>query len=93
MVCQVVMSVILGAIWILTFRRWSATLAARVRFVISRLVLVFVLPLDFHGRFVWSSLCIYLLLFMVLSLLCSHWIVSVCYARPSVGLFSLFVSP
>ena len=33
-----------------TFRGWSATLAARVRLVISRLVLVFVLPLDFHGR-------------------------------------------
>ena len=33
-----------------TFRGWSSTLAARVRSVISRLVLVFVLPLDFHGR-------------------------------------------
>ena len=33
-----------------TFRGWSATLAARVRLVISRLVLIFVLPLDFHGR-------------------------------------------
>ena len=33
-----------------TFRGWSSTLAARVRLVISRLVLVFVLPLDFHGR-------------------------------------------
>ena len=33
-----------------TFRRWSSTLAARVRLVISRLVLIFVLPLDFHGR-------------------------------------------
>ena len=33
-----------------TFRGWSSTLAARVRFVISRLVLIFVLPLDFHGR-------------------------------------------
>ena len=32
-----------------TFRGWSSTLAARVRLVISRLVLVFVLPLDFHG--------------------------------------------
>ena len=30
-----------------TFRGWSSTLAARVRLVISRLVLVFVLPLDF----------------------------------------------
>ena len=33
-----------------TFRGWSSTLAARVRLVISRLVLVFVLPLNFHGR-------------------------------------------
>ena len=33
-----------------TFRGWSSTLAARVRLVISRLVLSFVLPLDFHGR-------------------------------------------
>ena len=33
-----------------TFRGWSATLAARVRLVISRLVLIFALPLDFHGR-------------------------------------------
>ena len=31
------------------FRGWSSTLAARVRLVISRLVLIFVLPLDFHG--------------------------------------------
>ena len=30
--------------------RGSSTLAARVRLVISRLVLVFVLPLDFHDR-------------------------------------------
>ena len=33
-----------------TFRGWSATLAAGVRLVISRLVLIFVLPWDFHGR-------------------------------------------
>ena len=33
-----------------TFRGWSATLATRVRLVIARLVVVFVLPLDFHGR-------------------------------------------
>ena len=33
-----------------TFRGWSSTLAARVRLVISRLVLIFVVPLDFHGR-------------------------------------------
>ena len=33
-----------------TFRSWSSTLAAGVRLVISRLVLIFALPLDFHGR-------------------------------------------
>ena len=33
-----------------TFRGWSSTLAAWVRLVLSRLVLIFVLPLDFHGR-------------------------------------------
>ena len=30
-----------------TFRGWSATLAARFRLVISRLVLIFALPLGF----------------------------------------------
>ena len=33
-----------------TFRGWSSTLAVRVRLVISRFVLLLVLPLDFHGR-------------------------------------------
>ena len=33
-----------------TLRGWSSTLAARVCLVISRLVLFFILPLDFHGR-------------------------------------------
>ena len=33
-----------------TFRGWSSTLAARVRLVISRLVLISALLLDFHGR-------------------------------------------
>ena len=33
-----------------TFRGWSSTLAARVRFVLSRLILIFALPVDFHGR-------------------------------------------
>ena len=42
-----------------TFRVWSSTLAARVRLVISRLVLIFVLPLDFHGRVrVVRSMCL-----------------------------------
>ena len=33
-----------------TLRSWSATLASRVKVVISRLVLISVLPLDFYGR-------------------------------------------
>ena len=33
-----------------TFRGWCSTLSARVRLVLSRLVMIFVLPLDFHGR-------------------------------------------
>ena len=33
-----------------TFRGWSSTLAARVRLVLSRLILIFVLLLDLHGR-------------------------------------------
>ena len=33
-----------------TFHGWSSTLASRVRLVVSRLVLVSALPLDFHGR-------------------------------------------
>ena len=33
-----------------TFHGWSSSLASRGRLVISRLVLIFALPLDFHGR-------------------------------------------
>ena len=33
-----------------TFRGWSSTLAKRVRIVIARLLVVFALPLHFHGR-------------------------------------------
>ena len=33
-----------------TFRGWSSISAARVRLVMSRLVLIFALTLDFHGR-------------------------------------------
>ena len=48
-----------------TFRGWSSTSAARVRLVLSRLVQIFDLPLDFHGRVrVVRFLCICLLLFM-----------------------------
>ena len=43
----------------ITFRGWSSTLAARVRLVISRLVLLLVLPLDFHCRVrVVRSMCV-----------------------------------
>ena len=49
----------LGGHFDTTFRGWSATLAARVRLVIARLVLIFVLPLDFHGRVrVVRSMCL-----------------------------------
>ena len=41
------------------FRGWSSTLENRVRFVISRLVLIVALPLDFHGR-VWVVRSMYL---------------------------------
>ena len=44
------MSVNLGGHLDTTLRGWSATSAARVRLVISRLVLIFALPLDFHCR-------------------------------------------
>ena len=40
----------LGGLLGTTFHGISSTLASRVRLVISRLVLVFALPLDFHGR-------------------------------------------
>ena len=40
----------LGGLLGTTFRGWSATLATRVRLVIARLVLIFALTLDFHGR-------------------------------------------
>ena len=48
------LSSLMFGIWVghldTTFRGWSSTLAARVRLVLSRLVLIFALPLDFHGR-------------------------------------------
>ena len=49
-----------------TFRGWSSTLAAGVRLVLSRSVLIFALPLDFHVGSVWLGLCIFLPHFMVL---------------------------
>ena len=44
------MSGIWAGIWTLPFVDGLRLLAARVRLVISRLALIFVLPLDFHGR-------------------------------------------
>ena len=41
---------IFGVIWILPFEGGPATLATGVRLVIARLVLIFALPLDLHGR-------------------------------------------
>ena len=35
-----------------TFRGWLSTLAARDRLVIARLLVVFALPLHFHGRMI-----------------------------------------
>ena len=67
-----------------TFRGWSSTLAARVRFVISRLVLIIISSWIFMVGFGWSGLCIFLLLCMGLKLHCLLQIVSV-----SVGLLSL----
>ena len=49
MVCQVGCSGSWGHLDT-TFHGWSSTLVSRVRFVISRLVLVSALPLDFRGR-------------------------------------------
>ena len=59
------MFVILGGHLDTTFRGWSATLAARVRLVISRLVLIFVLPLDFS----WSVRVVMSIVFTC----CSSW--------------------
>ena len=72
-----------------TFRGWSATLAARVRLVISRLVLIFVLPLDFRGRVrVVRSMYLPAALHGVESSL-----LALESLRPPVELFGLVVSP
>ena len=42
----------LGGHFDTTFRGWSSTLAFRVRLVIARLLVVFALPLHFHGRMI-----------------------------------------
>ena len=69
-----------------TFQGWFATLAARVRLVIARLVLIFVLPLDFHGELRLFGLCQFLVLFMELKLPFS---VCVSCALPFFVLFGL----
>ena len=76
-----------------TFRGWSSTLAARVRLVLSRLVLIFALPLDFHGRSVLLGLCIYLLHFMVLRPLCSLLIAYASFVPLFLVLFGPVVNP
>ena len=79
-----------------TFRGWSATLAAKVRLVISLLVLMFALPLDFHGRVRGMGLrplCLLLLayesfghLFVVLfGLVVSLWLVLVLFLACLMG--------
>ena len=70
-----------------TFRGWSATLAARVRLVISRLVLIFDLPLDFYGRVHVVRCCLH---GVEASLLASD---SLRRLRSSIGWFGLVVSP
>ena len=70
------MSGILGGHLDTTFRGWSSTLAARIRLVIWRLVLIFVLSLwIFMVGCGLSGLCIYLLPCMGLRPLCLHLIV------------------
>ena len=64
MVCQVDVRD-LGGHLDTTFRGWSATLAARVRLVISRLVLIFCPPFGFS----WSGSCGQVYVFAC----CSSW--------------------
>ena len=52
-----------------TFGRWSATLAIGARLVIARQALIFVLPLDFHGRLRVVRSMLFLALCVVLRLL------------------------
>ena len=71
-----------------TFRGWSSTLAARVRLVISRLVLIFALPLDFHGR----VRVVRSMLSMGLKPLCLHLKACGSFGPLSVGWCGLVVS-
>ena len=76
-----------------TFRDWSATLAARVRLVLSGLVLIFALPLDLHGRIrVGSGQSTFRLPCMVLKPLCLLLRACVSFGRLFTGLFGLVVN-
>ena len=70
-----------------TFRCWSVTFATWFRLVIARLVLIFALPLDFHGR-----LKVVRSMFMVLRLLFLLRLVYVSCGLPLSGLFGPVVS-
>ena len=77
-----------------TFRGWSSTLAARVRLVISRLVLFFFLRshLIFMVGFVWLGLCIFLLHCMVLRLVFLPLTACTSFGLLFTGLYGLVVS-
>ena len=75
-----------------TFRGWSSTLAARVRLVLSRLVLILPSLWIFMVGSVWLGLCIFLPHFMVLRHLFLPLIACVSFVLPSVGLFGLVVN-
>ena len=66
-----------------TFRGWSSTLAARVRLVISRLALLFVLPLDFHGRV--RGYLVYLVFVGWFGLVACLWLVLVLFLACWMG--------
>ena len=76
-----------------TFRGWSSTLAARVRQVLSRLVLFLPSLLIFMVESVLLGLCIFLLHFMVLRHLFLHLIACANFVLLSVRLFGLVVNP
>ena len=75
-----------------TFRGWSSTLAARVRPVLSRLVLFLPSLLIFMVGSVWLGLCIILPHSMVLRHLFLPLIACANFVLLSVGLFDLVVN-
>ena len=72
-----------------TFRGWSSILAAWVRLVISRLVLIFALPMDFHGRI---RVVRSMLLFMGLRPLCLLLTACGGFGPLSIGWYGLVVN-